>query len=139
MLDGETVVFLSCMASAADSLARPIRDRLKELGYRAVIVMDEPLLRGSFDPESKVTSYLEASDAFVALATADERVPGGTAQNIVDEIGRARSLPDLRDVVCVLKEAGVSLPSNINPVWDTLRADDPDAAFRVIRRQLVLT
>jgi uncharacterized protein YozE (UPF0346 family) len=136
MLEGQTVVFLSCMDAFADQLARPIRDQLNELGYRAIIVTDEPLLRGSFDAESKVSAYIEASDTFVALCTQDDRVPGSTAQNIIDEIGRARSHPSLREVVCVLKEANVKLPSNINPVWNALEADRPDAAFGVIRRQL---
>jgi len=136
MLEGQTIVFLSCMDAFADQLARPIRDQLNELGYRAIIVADEPLLRGSFDPESKVSAYIEASDAFVALCTQDDRVPGSTAQNIIDEIGRARSHPSLREVVCVLKEANVKLPSNINPVWNALEADKPHAAFGVIRRQL---
>src|SRR5580698_6931726 len=103
MLEGRTVVFLSCMDAFADQLARPIRDQLKDLGYRAIIVTDEPSLRGAFDPESKVNAYIEASDAFVALCTDDARVPGSTAQNIIDEIGRARSHPSLREVVCVLK------------------------------------
>ena len=136
MLEGQTIVFLSCMDAFADQLARPIRDQLNELEYRAIIVTDEPSLRGSFDPESKVSAYIEASDAFVALCTQDDRVPGSTAQNIIDEIGRARSHPSLREVVCVLKEANVKLPSNINPVWNALEADKPDAAFGVIRRQL---
>ena len=136
MLEGQTVVFISCMDAVKEKLARPIRDALNELGYRAVIVMDEPLLRGSFDPESKVNAYIEASDAFVALCTADTRVPGGTAQNIIDEIGRARSLPGLREVVCILKETTVTLPSNINPVWESLDRDNPDSALGVIRRQL---
>ncbi len=124
------------MDAFASRLARPIRDRLEALGYRAIIVTDEPLLRGSFDPESKVSSYVEASDAFVALCSHDDRAPGSTAQNIIDEIGRARSHPFLRDVVCVLKEAKVTLPSNINPVWNALDPDEPAAAFGVIRRQL---
>jgi hypothetical protein len=136
VLDGRTVVFLSCMDAVKDQLAGPIRDQLNDAGYHAVIVMDEPLLRGSFDAESKVSAYIQASDAFVALCTSDPRVPGGTAQNIIDEIGRARSHPGLREVVCVLKEASVALPSNINPVWEALEADKPDPAFGVIRRQL---
>jgi hypothetical protein len=136
MLEGRTVVFLSCMDAFADQLARPIRDQLNESGYRAIIVTDESSLRGSFDPESKVSAYIEASDAFVALCTHDDRVPGNTAQNIIDEIGRARSHPSLREVVCVLKESNIKLPSNINPVWNALEADKPDAAFGVIRRQL---
>lgn len=136
MLEGRTVVFLSCTDAFADQLARPIRDQLNESGYRAIIVTDEPSLRGSFDPESKVSAYIEASDAFVALCTHDDRVPGNTAQNIIDEIGRARSHPSLREVVCVLKESNINLPSNINPVWNALEADKPDAAFGIIRRQL---
>ncbi|MHB2028662.1 MAG: hypothetical protein ACYCPT_07575, partial [Acidimicrobiales bacterium] len=79
---------------------------------------------------------IEASDAFVALCTHDDRVPGSTAQNIIDEIGRARSHPSLREVVCVLKDANVKLPSNINPVWNSLEADNPVVAYEVIRRQL---
>ena len=39
----------------------PIRDRLNQLGYHAVIVQDEPSLRGSFDLESKVDKYIEAA------------------------------------------------------------------------------
>lgn len=136
MLEGRTTVFLSCMDAFADQLARPIRDQLTDLGYRAIIVTDEPSPRGSFDPESKVNAYIEASDAFVALCTHDDRVPGNTAQNIIDEIGRARSHPSLREVVCVLKEGNVKLPSNINPVWNSLEADKAAAAFRVIHRQL---
>jgi hypothetical protein len=124
------------MDAYADQLARPIRDQLNSLGYYAVIVTDEPQLRGTFDPESKVNGYIEASDAFVALCTSDNRVPGGTAQNIIDEIGRARSHPSLREVVCVLKEADVRLPSNINPVWTSLDKDNPTSAFGAIRRQL---
>lgn len=136
MLERRTVIFLSCMDAFADKLARPIRNGLNALGYRAIIVTDEPSLRGSFDPESKVKAYIEASDAFVALCTHDDRVPGNTAQNIIDEIGRARSHPSLRDVVCVLKQADVNLPSNINPAWTALDPNTPDVALGVIRHQL---
>ena len=137
MLGGKQVVFLSCMASYADQLARPIRDRLNDAGYHAVIVMDEPSLRGDFGPEDKVNGYLEAADAFVALATHDDRMGAtGTAGNILDEIGRARRLPGLREVVLVMKEETVKLPSNINPVYEQINPDDPDAAFGVIKRQL---
>jgi hypothetical protein len=136
LLAGRTVVFLSCMDDFKEQLARPIRDQLNDLGYHAVIVMDEPMLRGSFNAESKVESYIQASDAFVALCTPDTRVPGGTAQNIIDEIGRARTHPRLRDVVCVLKDERVKLPSNIDPVWEALDSENPAAAFGVIRRQL---
>lgn len=136
MLNGRTVVFLSCQAADADQLARPIRDALRVQGYHAVIVMDEPLLRGMFDPESKVTGYIDAADAFVALCTDDARNPGKTAQNIIDEIGRARMHPKLRDVVGILKEPSVTLPSNINPTWESLSITDPAAALVVIQSQL---
>jgi hypothetical protein len=54
---------------------------LNDLRYHAVIVMDEPLLRGSFDPESKGSVYIEASDAFVSVCTEDPgaRRPAGEA------------------------------------------------------------
>jgi hypothetical protein len=136
VLAGRTVVFLSCMDIFKVDLVGPIRDQLNDHGYHAVIVMDEPNLRGTFTAEDKVNAYIEASDAFVALCTSDPRVPGGTAQNITDEIARARTLPRLRDVVLVLKEGGVNLPSNIDPVWESLDPTNPDAAFGVIRRQL---
>ncbi|HZA09991.1 hypothetical protein [Mycobacterium sp.] len=137
MLDGKQVVFLSCMDSYADRLARPIRDRLNELGYRAVILTDEPMLRGAFDPEANVDGYLEASDAFVALATHDNRMgPTGTAGNILDEIGRARRIAGLKDVMLVMKQDTVKLPSNINPLYERLDPEDPDAAVEVIMRQL---
>lgn len=129
-------MFLSCMDAYKEQFAAPIRDQLNELGYNAVIVQDEPLLRGSFDPESKVDKYIEAADAFIALCTHDDRNPGKTAQNIIDEIGRARAHPKLREVVCVLKEPQVSLPSNIYPVWEPIDHDRPDAALILIRRQL---
>ena len=112
-------MFLSCTgASDADErLARPIRDRLKAAGYHAVIVGDEASLRGDFSPEEKVNGYLEVSDAFFALATPPSARPISTAANIVDEIGRGRVLPSLKDVVSVMKQPGVILPSNINPVY----------------------
>jgi hypothetical protein len=127
---------LSDQSADADGLARPVRDELTARGYHAVIIMDEPLLRGTFDPESKVMAYIEASDAFVAFCTDDIRNPGRTAQNIIDEIGRARAHPKLRDVVCVLKAASVTLPTNINPTWARLSPGQPDAALDVILAQL---
>jgi len=101
VLDGKLVVFLSCTGAsgADDRLARPIRDRLNAAGYHAVIVGDEASLRGDFNPEEKVNGYLEVSDAFFALATLDPRQgPSSTAANIVDEIGRGRVMPSLKDV-----------------------------------------
>jgi hypothetical protein len=139
VLDGKLVVFLSCTgASDADErLARPIRDRLNAAGYHAVIVGDEASLIGDFSPEEKVNGYLEVSDAFFALASLDPRQgPSSTAANIVDEIGRGRVMPSLKDVVSVMKQPGVTLPSNINPVYESLDLDDPDGAYKLIIRQL---
>lgn len=136
LLAGRTVVFLSCMDAYKEQFAARIRDQLNELGYQAVIVQDEPLLCGSFDPESKVDKYIEASDAFIALCTNDDRNPGRTAQNIIDEIGRARAHPKLREVVCVLKEPQVSLPSNIYPASEPIDHTRPEDAIILIRRQL---
>jgi hypothetical protein len=110
--------------------------------------MYEPNPLGNFNPEDKVDGFMEASDAFVALATVDNRlIPGwlrlllrlrtrSTAQNIIDEIGRARVRPNLRDKVLVIKQASVTLPSNINPVYEALDPDNPDKAFEMIERQL---
>lgn len=139
VLGGKQVVFLSCTGalSAVERLARPIRDRLNALGYHAVIVGLEPSFRGDFSPEEKVDGYLDASDAFIALATLDDRLgTSSTAANIIDEIGRARRMPSLRDVVCVMKQPDVNLPSNISPVYESLDLDDPDATYEFIVRQL---
>jgi hypothetical protein len=124
------------MDACKEQFVAPIRDRLNELGYHAVIVQDEPSLRGSFDLESKVDKYIEAADAFIALCTDDDRNPGKIAQNIIDEIGRARAHPKLREVVCVLKEPQVGLPSNIYPAWEPIDHTRPDEALSLIRRQL---
>jgi hypothetical protein len=136
VLDGKQVVFLSCMTADLATLARPLRDRLNGAGYRALIVMDEPLLQGAFTVKDKVGGYLQAGDAFVVLATADDRADTGTAADIIDEIRRARMMPNLRDVVLIMKELSVTLPSDIAPAWEPLDPDDPNAAFDIIRKQL---
>jgi len=136
MLLGETVVFLSCMDGVHNQLAVPIRDGLRDRGYRAVVVTDEPMLPGTFGNEEKVSSYLDASDAFVALCTLDPRLGQATAQNIVDEIARARSRPGLRDLVAVFKEPEVVLQTNFAPTWERLDRRDPHGALVVIVRQL---
>jgi hypothetical protein len=54
-------------------------------------VMDQPLLRGFFDPESRVGVYLEASDAFVSLCKEDPRArrPAGEAATATGVFGLA--------------------------------------------------
>ena len=91
------------------------------------------------DTDGKVNSYLDASDAVVALCTPDEELSDGTIQcrqNIIDEVQRARSRPGLSDRIQILKAPSVRLPSNINPTYEQLDVDDVSAALEVITRQL---
>jgi hypothetical protein len=101
-------------------------------------VSDEPLLENAWTPEQKVDAYLDRSDAVVVFATGELIAQGQTYTrlNIADEIGRARSRAGLRDRVCVLREHGVTLPSNINPAYESLDADRPEPAFRRALQQL---
>lgn len=140
MLNGRTVVFLSCSEKFRPTVAEPIRDGLATLGYHAVIVSQEPGLPGAdWTPDAKVQSYVDASDALVALCTADNQLDDGTMQtrpNIIDEIQRARSTPRLRDKIMVLKAHDVRLPSNINPVYEHLDPAEIQAAIDRIVIQL---
>jgi hypothetical protein len=56
-----------------------------------VIVSDEPLLpRVEWEPGAKVESYMNASDAVVALCTPDDTLADGTVQtrpNITSVVG----------------------------------------------------
>ncbi len=140
MLNGRIAVFLSCSERFKDHVARPISEALAEHNVHGIIVSDEPLLPGaSGDPESKVETYLDASDAFVTLATPDDRLGDGTVQtrqNIIDEHGRARSRPKLRQRIQVFKHPEVRLPSNINPTYEPLDIDEVSAIPELILRQL---
>ena len=140
MLNGQVAVFISCSERYKGYVARPIRDALGEHNIRGLIVSDEPMLPGSTgDPESKVDTYLDASDAFVALATPDDHLGDGTVQtrqNIVDEHSRARSRPKLRARIQVFKAPEVTLPSNINPTHDPLDVEDVSEIPELILRQL---
>ena len=59
-----------------------------------------------------------------------------TRPNIGDEIGRARSKPHLHNRICVLKEHGVVLPSNINPAYESFEVADPEEGFQRALAQL---
>jgi hypothetical protein len=87
VLYGRPVVFLSCSEKFKLTVARLIRDGLREAGVQGVIVSDELALpRTGWTPEDKVESYLDASDAFLALCTADNELTDGTVecrQNII--------------------------------------------------------
>ncbi len=140
MLNGHATVFLSCSEKFKLRVARPIRDALQQHELFGVIVSDEPLLpRTPGDPESKVESYIDASDAFVALCTPDNQLDDGTMvsrQNIIDEIQRAHARPHLRSRILVFKERSVRLPSNINPTYENLDLDDIHSMAERIVRQL---
>jgi hypothetical protein len=140
MLNGRPVVFLSCSEKHKATVAIPIRDGLTSRGLHAVIVSAEPSLpRTGWTVDDKVESYMNASDAFVALCTADDELADGTVQcrqNIVDEIQRARNKPHLRDKIMVLKSASVRLPSNISTVYDPLDPQDIGKAVDLVVTQL---
>lgn len=140
MLRGRPTVFLSCSERFKERVAFPVRTALAKHEVQAIIVSEEPLLPGaSGDPESKVDTYLEASDAFVALATPDDQLGDGTVQtrpNIIDEHARARTRPKLRERIQVFKHPDVRLPSNINPTYERLDVDDVSPIPDLIVRQL---
>lgn len=140
MLYGRVAVFLSCSERHKKRVAFPIRSALAEHGIHGIIVSDEPLLPGATgEPESKVDTYLEASDAFLALCTPDNELDDGTVQtrqNIIDEHARARSRPKLRERIQVFKDPTVKLPSNINPAYEALDIDDVSPISELILRQL---
>lgn len=134
----ERGIFISCSEHQKTSLGRPFRDLLTRNQLRGFIVSDEPRPGSAWTPEEKVDAYLDRSDAAVVFATGD--IDSGqdayTRPNIADEIGRARSKGHLRSRVCVLKEKGVTLPSNINPAYEQLDTSNPDEGFRRALLQL---
>jgi hypothetical protein len=136
--DSKRGVFVSCSERQKEALARPFKLLLAESGVRGFIVSDEPRPEGTWTPEEKVDAYLALSDAVVVFATGDLQAGEDryTRPNIGDEIGRARSEPHLRNRVCVLKEHGVTLPSNINPAYESLDLTDPAEGFRRALAQL---
>lgn len=140
MLYGRPVVFLSCSEKFKLTVARPIRDGLSEAAVHGVIVSDEPTLpRTGWTADDKVESYLDASDSFLALCTADNELADGTVecrQNIISEIERARKKPHLRDKIMIFKAASVRLPSNINPIYEHLDSGSLNTAINLIVRQL---
>jgi len=140
MLDGRPVVFLSCSEKYKERVAAKLRDALAEVGVRGVIVSDEPLpTRVGWEPGNKVDAYMNASDAVVALCTADDQLADGTVQtrqNIIDEIRLARERPNLRDKVLVAKARAVRLPSNINPTYENLDPSDLGPLISLVLRQL---
>lgn len=136
--DSTRGVFISCSERQKEALGRPFKALLAENGVRGFIVSDEPRPEGAWTPEEKVDAYLPRSAAVVVFATGDLEAGEDryTRPNIGDEIGRARSEPRLRNRVCVLKEHGVTLPSNINPAYESLDPAQPEEGFRRALAQL---
>jgi pimeloyl-ACP methyl ester carboxylesterase len=131
-------VFISCSERQKEALGRPFKALLSRSGVPGFIVSDEPRPEGTWTPEEKVDAYLDRSDAVVVFATGDLEAGDDryTRPNIGDEIGRARSKPHLRNRVCVLKEHGVTLPSNINPAYESLELAHPEQGFERALAQL---
>jgi hypothetical protein len=131
-------VFISCSERQKEALGRPFKALLARSGVPGFIVSDEPRPEGTWTPEEKVDAYLDRSDAVVVFATGDLEAGDDryTRPNIGDEIGRARSKPHLRNRVCVLKEHGVTLPSNINPAYEALDLAHPEEGFARALAQL---
>jgi pimeloyl-ACP methyl ester carboxylesterase len=136
--DSTRGVFISCSERQKVALGRPFKALLAEHGLRGFIVSDEPRPEGAWTAEEKVDAYLARSDAVVVFATGDLEAGEDryTRPNIGDEIGRARSEPHLRNRVCVLKEHGVTLPSNIDPAYESLDLAHPEEGFRRALAQL---
>jgi hypothetical protein len=131
-------VFISCSERQKAALGLPFKSLLAEHGLRAFVVSDEPRPDGTWTPEDKVDAYLARSDAVVVFATGDIEAGDDryTRPNIGDEIGRARVQPHLRNRVVVLKEHGVTLPSNINPAYESLDLAHPEEGFERALAQL---
>ncbi|HEX9634182.1 MAG TPA: alpha/beta hydrolase [Candidatus Limnocylindria bacterium] len=131
-------VFISCSERQKEALGRPFKALLVEHGLRAFIVSDEPRPEGAWTAEEKVDAYLARSDAVVVFATGDLEAGADryTRPNIGDEIGRARAQPQLRNRVCVVKEHGVILPTNIDPAYESLDLAHPEDGFRRALAQL---
>ena len=140
MLGGKGTVFITCSERLKEKVAYPVRDALRARGFNGIILSDEPLLPNTgWEPDSKVDSYLNASDALVALCTPDNLLDDGgyeSRQNVILEIQRGRERPHLRGRTLVLKSPEVKLPSDINPTYEYLDPEDPGPAITVIMRQL---
>jgi pimeloyl-ACP methyl ester carboxylesterase len=136
--DERAAVFISCSERQKQALGLPFRSLLADHGLRGFVVSDEPRPDGTWTPEEKVDAYLARSDAVVVFATGDLAAGEDrfTRPNIGDEIGRARAEPHLRNRIVVLKEHGVTLPSNINPAYESLDPAHPEGAFERALSQL---
>jgi hypothetical protein len=139
VLDGKPTIVLSYSTRHVNAVAKPIAELLHPLGFRTVLVGAEPLPPGvESNPNSKVEWFFRHADMAVYLATPDDRLQSGETQtrpNIIDEHRLGQQMPHLRHRLLVFKAAEVTLPSNINPVYEDLPLDDPQQVAEAIVAQ----
>jgi hypothetical protein len=130
VLDGKATIVLSYSTGFKGRVANPVAQQLEQHGFRTVRVGEEPLPPDIYsDPNSKVEWFFRHADMAVFLATPDDRLESGevyTRPNIIDEHRLGQQLPHLRHRLLVFKAKEVQLPSNINPVYESLPLDDPE-------------
>jgi hypothetical protein len=140
MRNNRPTVFLSCSEKFKKEVAVPIKLLLADRGIDAIIASEEPIPNNAdWDPETKIGKLLEQSDCAVVLATPDDANQNGTftvRNNVSDEVGRMRTMPHLRTRTLVFKEPTVTLPSNINPTFETLDMTDVGSVVIQIERQM---
>jgi Predicted nucleotide-binding protein containing TIR-like domain len=130
VLDGKATIVLSHSVGFQEQIADPVARRLEQHGLRTVRVGEEPLPpHVDSDPNTKVEWFFLHADMAVFLATPDDKLESGevhTRQNIIDEHRLGQQLPHIRHRLLVFKAEEVTLPSNINPVYEPLPLEDPD-------------
>ncbi len=139
MLDGKITIFISCSEQYRQRVGHAFRDLIQNLGFGAVILSEAPKLENAWTTEEKLVGYLERSDALVVLCTPDDQRADKTwavRPNIIDELGRARTMKHLRDRIAVFKSKQVTLPSNVAPVYEQLDTNELDSALKALIRQL---
>jgi hypothetical protein len=142
VLDGEAVVLISYSSRLQEKVAKPVAELLRPHGLRPILVGEEPLPAGvDSTPNAKVSYFFDHADMAVYLATPDDRLESGevhTRPNIVDEHRMGLERGHLKNKLLVFKAPEVTLPSNINPVFERLPLEDPEwIAERVIEQAAV--
>lgn len=139
MLNGRNAIFITCSEKYRETVAHRFRERIEAAGLVGVILSEMPKLFGSWTPEEKLDEYLRRCEAHVVLCTPDDKHADDTWSvrgNVLDEIGRARTMGHLRDCMAVFKTDDVALPSNIDPVYERLDLENVDDAVTRAMRQL---
>jgi hypothetical protein len=139
MIEGRPTVFISYSEAAKAKVAEPFKEFVDSLGLYGLLVGDEALPEpGATDPRAKVNHFLDQAQMFVALVTPDDRTEAGevhTRPNIILELGAALDRDHLKNRVQVFKAPSVVLPSNINPVYESLDPERVDGIYAIFERQ----